>query len=269
MGKGDPYRVQAPSYQVFRSAVRLKANAALVIRNRPNGDPTPSPEDLAVLDNLLQAATFLGIRLLDSVIFSPTCWYSRAVDVRDPDLFSLVLTDEVTSPYLEMPLGEDEATLYPREEEQAATAKGEEASLPAAEAVGRRLQTSQGLVGVGKAWYNVAADRGIPIWGCVPSPWAPHVVGCCGGVDHEALAASRAASAGSRSGAQRSGRLALLLPDTAGAGVVWQPGGGGGGVGGGAGGAGRPSRPAGSSARGTLGRPGEALAVDRLPIAHV
>ncbi|MEW6071608.1 MAG: JAB domain-containing protein [Planctomycetota bacterium] len=54
--------------EVFRAAVREAAAALIVAHNHPSGDPEPSREDLEVTQRLRDAATLLGIPLLDHVI---------------------------------------------------------------------------------------------------------------------------------------------------------------------------------------------------------
>jgi DNA repair protein RadC len=54
--------------EVFREAVRLNAAAVIIAHNHPSGDPTPSPEDVAVTKALVQAGQLLDIEVLDHVI---------------------------------------------------------------------------------------------------------------------------------------------------------------------------------------------------------
>ncbi len=54
--------------EVFRPAVVRAAAAVIVAHNHPSGDPAPSPADLRLTRQLLEAAKCLGIRLLDHVI---------------------------------------------------------------------------------------------------------------------------------------------------------------------------------------------------------
>ena len=54
--------------EVFRAAIRDSASAILLVHNHPSGDPTPSREDRAVTDRLVQVGDVVGIRVLDHII---------------------------------------------------------------------------------------------------------------------------------------------------------------------------------------------------------
>jgi len=54
--------------EVFREAVREGAVSLIVAHNHPSGDPTPSPEDIAVTKRLKEVGDLLDVRLLDHVI---------------------------------------------------------------------------------------------------------------------------------------------------------------------------------------------------------
>jgi DNA repair protein RadC len=54
--------------EVFRPAIRDAASAVLLVHNHPSGDPTPSPEDHRVTEQLTQAGKLLGITVLDHII---------------------------------------------------------------------------------------------------------------------------------------------------------------------------------------------------------
>ena len=54
--------------EVFRPAVRDNAPSIIVVHNHPSGDPTPSPEDVAVTRQLVSSGKLLGIELLDHVV---------------------------------------------------------------------------------------------------------------------------------------------------------------------------------------------------------
>ena len=54
--------------ELFREAIRRNAAAIIVAHNHPSGDPTPSPEDVAVTRNIIQAGQLLDIEVLDHVV---------------------------------------------------------------------------------------------------------------------------------------------------------------------------------------------------------
>jgi DNA repair protein RadC len=54
--------------EVLRPAVRDNAPSVIVVHNHPSGDPTPSPEDIAITRELLAAGKLLGIELLDHLV---------------------------------------------------------------------------------------------------------------------------------------------------------------------------------------------------------
>lgn len=54
--------------EIFKSAVKRSASAILCLHNHPSGDPTPSPEDLAVTRRLCEAGKLLGIDVLDHIV---------------------------------------------------------------------------------------------------------------------------------------------------------------------------------------------------------
>jgi len=56
--------------EVFAPALALHAAAVVLAHNHPSGDPTPSPEDLAVTRHLLEAGELLGIEVLDHLVLT-------------------------------------------------------------------------------------------------------------------------------------------------------------------------------------------------------
>ena len=53
---------------MFREAVRRNCAAIIVVHNHPSGDPTPSPEDVRVTEQIDQAGKVLDIEVLDHLI---------------------------------------------------------------------------------------------------------------------------------------------------------------------------------------------------------
>src|SRR6266700_5490398 len=54
--------------EIFRPAILRQCPAILVCHNHPSGDPTPSPEDIAVTEQLVEAGKLLDIELIDHLI---------------------------------------------------------------------------------------------------------------------------------------------------------------------------------------------------------
>ena len=54
--------------EVFREAIRRNCPAIIVCHNHPSGDPTPSPEDVMVTKQIVEAGKLLDIELMDHII---------------------------------------------------------------------------------------------------------------------------------------------------------------------------------------------------------
>ena len=54
--------------EVFREAIKANAAGMIVVHNHPSGDPSPSPEDVAVTRTLVEAGKLLDIDLLDHLV---------------------------------------------------------------------------------------------------------------------------------------------------------------------------------------------------------
>jgi DNA repair protein RadC len=54
--------------ELFKHAIRRNAANIIVIHNHPSGDPTPSPDDIALTRAILQAGKLLDIDLLDHLV---------------------------------------------------------------------------------------------------------------------------------------------------------------------------------------------------------
>jgi DNA repair protein RadC len=53
---------------VFSACLRWGAPAVLLVHNHPSGDPSPSPDDVAITERMLRAGQVLGVRLVDHLI---------------------------------------------------------------------------------------------------------------------------------------------------------------------------------------------------------
>ena len=54
--------------ELFRAAIRENAAAFIVAHNHPSGDPAPSPEDIAITRQIVQAGKLLDVDVLDHII---------------------------------------------------------------------------------------------------------------------------------------------------------------------------------------------------------
>ena len=54
--------------EIFRDAIRSNAASIIVLHNHPSGDPTPSPEDVAVTKEIVEAGKLLDLEVLDHII---------------------------------------------------------------------------------------------------------------------------------------------------------------------------------------------------------
>ena len=54
--------------EVFKAAIRRNATAVIVVHNHPSGDPTPSPDDVAVTRAFVQAGKLVDVDVLDHLI---------------------------------------------------------------------------------------------------------------------------------------------------------------------------------------------------------
>lgn len=54
--------------ELFRAAIKENAAAFIVAHNHPSGDPSPSPEDVRVTRQIVQAGKLLDIEMLDHII---------------------------------------------------------------------------------------------------------------------------------------------------------------------------------------------------------
>ena len=74
--KGSVNSSQVHVGEVFKAAIRRNAPALIALHNHPSGDPTPSPDDVAVTRALLQAGRLLSVDLLDHMIIGQGRWVS-------------------------------------------------------------------------------------------------------------------------------------------------------------------------------------------------
>ncbi|HLG10908.1 MAG TPA: DNA repair protein RadC [Dehalococcoidia bacterium] len=66
--KGNVSSSLVRTAEVFREAIRQNAPSIIVVHNHPSGDPSPSPDDVALTKTLVQAGQLLQIDLLDHIV---------------------------------------------------------------------------------------------------------------------------------------------------------------------------------------------------------
>lgn len=68
--------------ELFRAAIKENAAAFIVAHNHPSGDPSPSPEDVAVTRQIVQAGALLNIDVLDHIVIG----HNRFVSLKERGL---------------------------------------------------------------------------------------------------------------------------------------------------------------------------------------
>lgn len=74
--KGSVNSSQVRVGEVFKEAIRKNASAIIVAHNHPSGDPTPSPDDIAVTRAIVQAGKLLDVEVLDHLVIGQGKWIS-------------------------------------------------------------------------------------------------------------------------------------------------------------------------------------------------
>jgi len=68
--------------ELFRAALKANAAAMIVAHNHPSGDPSPSPEDIRVTRQLVDAGRLMDIEVLDHVVIG----HQRFVSLKERGL---------------------------------------------------------------------------------------------------------------------------------------------------------------------------------------
>ena len=66
--KGSVNMIQVRAGELFRTAIQCMAKSIILIHNHPSGDPTPSPDDIAITRAIVQAGKLLDIDVLDHLV---------------------------------------------------------------------------------------------------------------------------------------------------------------------------------------------------------
>ena len=62
--------------EIFREAAGAGAAAIVLFHNHPSGDPSPSPDDLALTTRMVNAGDIMGIDVVDHVILADQKYFS-------------------------------------------------------------------------------------------------------------------------------------------------------------------------------------------------
>jgi DNA repair protein RadC len=62
--------------ELFKEAIRRNAAGILAAHNHPSGDPSPSPEDIAMTRMLVEAGRLLSVEVIDHLIIGQQRWVS-------------------------------------------------------------------------------------------------------------------------------------------------------------------------------------------------
>jgi DNA repair protein RadC len=66
--KGSVNSSQVRVAEVFKGSIRRNATSIIIVHNHPSGDPSPSPEDIALTRAIIQAGKLLDIDVLDHIV---------------------------------------------------------------------------------------------------------------------------------------------------------------------------------------------------------
>lgn len=66
--KGSLNSSQVRVGELFKSAIRRNAASLIVVHNHPSGDPTPSPDDIALTRGITQAGKLLDVEVIDHLV---------------------------------------------------------------------------------------------------------------------------------------------------------------------------------------------------------
>lgn len=78
VGMGSINACVAGMREIYRPALvsAQAVNGVILVHNHPSGDPSPSPEDIALTKRAADVGKLLGVEMLDHVIVTGSGWYS-------------------------------------------------------------------------------------------------------------------------------------------------------------------------------------------------
>jgi hypothetical protein len=68
--------------EIYKAAIRLNSAALIVVHNHPSGDPTPSPEDVIVTRQIVEAGALFDVEPLDHLVIGQ----GRYISMREKGL---------------------------------------------------------------------------------------------------------------------------------------------------------------------------------------
>jgi DNA repair protein RadC len=80
--RGSINQSQVRVGELFKGAIRANAARVIVVHNHPSGDPTPSPDDVTVTRQIIQAGKLLDVEVLDHIVIGQ----GRHVSLKDRGL---------------------------------------------------------------------------------------------------------------------------------------------------------------------------------------
>ena len=152
---------QAPASipNIFKSGILSNASAFMLMHNHPSGDPTPSMEDIALTERVVQAGHLMGIPCVDHIVIG--CQTRDYFSMREHDTVSferpgMGKTAEAGIA-AEMTAEQQTVSDYGKEQTMAEMMRGTEAAAAAAEA-GKEIEEISIKFGKGLAEPFTAKD---------------------------------------------------------------------------------------------------------------
>ncbi|MBI5286723.1 MAG: JAB domain-containing protein [Deltaproteobacteria bacterium] len=62
--------------EVFRGALLAGVKTIIGVHNHPSGDPTPTDDDKALTNRIVEAGVIIGVKMIDHIIIGEGCHYS-------------------------------------------------------------------------------------------------------------------------------------------------------------------------------------------------